>query len=256
MFHPELGRWIQEDPIGFEAGDQNFYRYVANSPANLTDPTGLEPGSSGGPSPVTPNPISPQEPTGNLEVKYWYDQSPTRTLPESAGVAGQQPAALLREYVGLWLNVKDKKAGQVEKIGGREFQRVWAGFKYYDTYTVVGAQQAPKINMRVWEREDQGGLPLTKNTDWKDFPGLVIAPRTSYTLVRSYAVLVLGVCKDDKGQTLFLSKPLEQLNYSLSITFKAGDANANVTVKWNDSVGPTFDWPAFAKQRRFPLIDP
>ena len=36
------GRWISKDPIGFEAGDANLYRYVGNGPTNATDPTGLE----------------------------------------------------------------------------------------------------------------------------------------------------------------------------------------------------------------------
>lgn len=31
------------DPIGFEAGDANLYRYVGNSPPNDTDPSGLSP---------------------------------------------------------------------------------------------------------------------------------------------------------------------------------------------------------------------
>ena len=41
MLDPRLGRWIQEDPIGFEGGDTNFYRDVRNNPTNATDPTGL-----------------------------------------------------------------------------------------------------------------------------------------------------------------------------------------------------------------------
>ena len=36
-----VGRFISQDPIGFEAGDANIYRYVFNSPLNYTDPTGL-----------------------------------------------------------------------------------------------------------------------------------------------------------------------------------------------------------------------
>ena len=36
------GRFISEDPIGFEAGDPNLYRYVGNSPHNFTDPSGLK----------------------------------------------------------------------------------------------------------------------------------------------------------------------------------------------------------------------
>jgi RHS repeat-associated protein len=34
------GRFISEDPIGFEAGDNNLTRYVGNSPVNAIDPFG------------------------------------------------------------------------------------------------------------------------------------------------------------------------------------------------------------------------
>ncbi|HYH66562.1 MAG TPA: polymorphic toxin-type HINT domain-containing protein, partial [Urbifossiella sp.] len=33
-------QWISEDPLGLAAGDTNLYRYVGNSPANFTDPSG------------------------------------------------------------------------------------------------------------------------------------------------------------------------------------------------------------------------
>jgi RHS repeat-associated protein len=39
---PELGRFLQADPIRFDAGDVNLYRYVFNRPAVLIDPLGLE----------------------------------------------------------------------------------------------------------------------------------------------------------------------------------------------------------------------
>jgi RHS repeat-associated protein len=35
------GRFFEQDPIGFSAGDRNLYRYVGNGPTNGTDPTGL-----------------------------------------------------------------------------------------------------------------------------------------------------------------------------------------------------------------------
>ena len=40
-YDPSVGRWMSEDPIGFEAGDANLYRYVGNSPTNWIDPGGL-----------------------------------------------------------------------------------------------------------------------------------------------------------------------------------------------------------------------
>ena len=34
------GRWLSQDPIGFDAGDTNLHRYVGNQPTTLTDPSG------------------------------------------------------------------------------------------------------------------------------------------------------------------------------------------------------------------------
>jgi hypothetical protein len=42
MFDPTVGRWLEEDSIGFEGGDANLYRFVGNDPTNATDPTGME----------------------------------------------------------------------------------------------------------------------------------------------------------------------------------------------------------------------
>ena len=35
-----IGRWISQDPLGFQPGDTNLYRYAHNSPINDTDPSG------------------------------------------------------------------------------------------------------------------------------------------------------------------------------------------------------------------------
>src|SRR6266849_5001824 len=43
MLDPTTGRWTTEDPMGFDAGDPDLYRYVGNDPTNTTDPSGLEP---------------------------------------------------------------------------------------------------------------------------------------------------------------------------------------------------------------------
>jgi uncharacterized protein RhaS with RHS repeats len=40
-YDPTIGRFISEDPIGFESGQDNFYVYVGNSPIKNFDPTGL-----------------------------------------------------------------------------------------------------------------------------------------------------------------------------------------------------------------------
>jgi RHS repeat-associated protein len=38
---PRIGRFLSEDPLGFEGGDTNLYRYAANNPFLFTDSTGL-----------------------------------------------------------------------------------------------------------------------------------------------------------------------------------------------------------------------
>jgi RHS repeat-associated protein len=40
-YSASLGRFIELDPIGFSAGDNNWYRFVANGPTGKTDPSGL-----------------------------------------------------------------------------------------------------------------------------------------------------------------------------------------------------------------------
>ncbi len=41
-YDANVGRWISEDPIGFDGRDTNLGRYVGNSPTNRTDSTGLD----------------------------------------------------------------------------------------------------------------------------------------------------------------------------------------------------------------------
>jgi len=41
-YSPETGRYIQVDPLGFGAKDENLYRYVFNAPTVLSDFIGLE----------------------------------------------------------------------------------------------------------------------------------------------------------------------------------------------------------------------
>ncbi|MCA9498151.1 MAG: RHS repeat-associated core domain-containing protein, partial [Nitrospira sp.] len=43
-YDQNTGRFLSEDPIGFNAGDQNLYRYVFNNPVNFKDPFGGNPG--------------------------------------------------------------------------------------------------------------------------------------------------------------------------------------------------------------------
>jgi RHS repeat-associated protein len=41
-YNPKLGRFMSEDPKGFDAGDYNLFRYCHNDPIDFTDPMGLD----------------------------------------------------------------------------------------------------------------------------------------------------------------------------------------------------------------------
>jgi len=41
VLHKAHGRWMSEDPIFFDSGDLNLYRYAKSSPITLADPSGL-----------------------------------------------------------------------------------------------------------------------------------------------------------------------------------------------------------------------
>ena len=40
-YNPVTGAFVSVDPLGFDAGDSNLYRYVGNGPTNGMDPSGL-----------------------------------------------------------------------------------------------------------------------------------------------------------------------------------------------------------------------
>jgi RHS repeat-associated protein len=42
FYQPTLGRFLQSDPTGFDAGDMNHFRYCGDDPVDRSDPMGLE----------------------------------------------------------------------------------------------------------------------------------------------------------------------------------------------------------------------
>jgi RHS repeat-associated protein len=60
MYSPTLMRFLQNDPLGFGAGDPNTYRYEGNGPTGGSDPGGLQDGPS------------PQPNNNRSELRIYY----------------------------------------------------------------------------------------------------------------------------------------------------------------------------------------
>jgi RHS repeat-associated protein len=60
FYSPDVGRFLQPDPVGFWGDPSNIYRYVGNNPINRSDPSGL--GTSNTiyrPNEPMPGPLAP-----------------------------------------------------------------------------------------------------------------------------------------------------------------------------------------------------
>jgi RHS repeat-associated protein len=53
-YSPSTGRWISRDPLGFDGGDWNVYRYVKNAAGVAVDPSGQQTCSACGPDVTAP----------------------------------------------------------------------------------------------------------------------------------------------------------------------------------------------------------
>jgi RHS repeat-associated protein len=78
-YHPALGRFVSEDPIGLSGGDVNLYTYAVNNPTNFSDPLGL----------VVAYALSPiRFEAADSALDYWA----SRTVDPNASVASQYAA--------------------------------------------------------------------------------------------------------------------------------------------------------------------
>jgi RHS repeat-associated protein len=104
-YDPGVGRFIGEDPIGFEGGDSSLYRYVLNSPPQWVDPFGQQlPILPIGP--LTPLPTKPDPclqacilenlglgVAGGTALGLGQPTIPTRAKPGGLATPGTSPAS-------------------------------------------------------------------------------------------------------------------------------------------------------------------
>jgi RHS repeat-associated protein len=91
FYDPEKGRWLNLDPIGFDAGDSNLYRYEGDGPTNATDPSGL--GS------LKETPL----PKGLIQLNYWR------------AFLFRGPAQDIGGDTGVFVGVYDRNTGKVKR---------------------------------------------------------------------------------------------------------------------------------------------
>ena len=85
-YDPQIGRFISEDPIGFDGGQVNLMAYVGNNPINFIDPLGLSAEARAGSSGSSASNIGRStdvtkgRPTGILEVAVDHIKAAVRNI--------------------------------------------------------------------------------------------------------------------------------------------------------------------------------
>jgi RHS repeat-associated protein len=150
-YAPTLGRFIERDPIGFEAGDNNWYRFVANRPPLHVDPKGLACGDCEPPGPGLPTE------THKKVVDMLFTAGGTKPGFVDGGVtlvgdigrlddvlkiinlahsltlgSAEQLQSLIDEYTD---DATDMKGLAAEKLKG--LAKAWEGYAGYSVYMVV-----------------------------------------------------------------------------------------------------------------------
>jgi len=123
-----LGRWISQDPIGFEAGDANLYRYVGNGPISRVDPQGLEGFLSNylhyllNPKEMDWDLVNLHETLVQIPIDYWhYLTNPTEMdegLAFTSGLAWGAAGAALGGLGGMVIGGTLLGGGLIGGIGG------------------------------------------------------------------------------------------------------------------------------------------
>jgi RHS repeat-associated protein len=106
-YDPQAGRWISEDPIGFDGGDSNLARYVGNQVTTHVDPSGLQ-GAAG---PFTDDELASLRSAYRNEVlsSYMANRNPMSwpnylDLVQRPGESARAP-----EYTGPCMRATDRR---------------------------------------------------------------------------------------------------------------------------------------------------
>ena len=200
-YSPELGRWINRDPIG-EKGGANLYEFVRNEPIDAFDPLGLIPPMPG-PSPP-PGPRIPPPPKGPLA-----DQAEGFEMCRRDVIELRKVDRLANDCCpGLHMFVRQKLLNDQGAVSYRGwgfddsgFPRAEGNANPKSNLTCVACRRAN----RVLQHGPGAKLPGTLASDEQIWQCLVAHPnRKGYGLLlyncRDYAYEDAGACGLDCGR--------------------------------------------------------
>ncbi|WP_425619120.1 RHS repeat-associated core domain-containing protein [Anatilimnocola sp. NA78] len=161
-YDSSVGRWMNEDPIGFAGGDQNLSRYTSNRPVDRVDPNGLETGGIASPAQTAEQALDGAYATGQtlrpghgrildhidirgsiiaseFAIAIWNEigdqienlqwELATFGLGHGAGIA----VDVVKEGWGLW-----RKTKYIAKCGDKTIDVTEKVVKLRETYTKAG----------------------------------------------------------------------------------------------------------------------
>jgi uncharacterized protein RhaS with RHS repeats len=109
-YDPTVGRFLEQDPKGFAAGDPDLYRYVKNDPTNATDPTGLQAGQGQGQRDPFDD-MDPRELNFREMMRYLHHyQDKVKDQVRQDGAAQKKDR---RRLVDAWQEYRSRVARQV-----------------------------------------------------------------------------------------------------------------------------------------------
>jgi RHS repeat-associated protein len=132
-----LGRFISEDPLGFDGGDVNLYAYVTGDPINLTDPFGLKPGDK-----------YDNIDCAGLDALMDIKERTKRTKHEWAGVMYQYPDGKYSYTDAMEGSASDSNPGQAPP--GTKQAGIYHSHGVYD----------PGFKNEVFSRGDKSGVEI------------------------------------------------------------------------------------------------
>jgi hypothetical protein len=167
------GRWLAQDPLGFDGGDSNLYRYVNNQPTEARDPSGMDPGFIQGISEL--NLMKPgnqkieQGPNTTLEAKKFFGPSPGFDGAFAWQVDWQlkpksSKAGFIVQYITWTWKVTDKAGNDVPDPTGLK-----SPLHYWEAWPVAANSTAPLPTFDNWSdgvhKNTKGKITITA-TAW------------------------------------------------------------------------------------------